>query len=77
MKIAIQCKYSCNACHVHRQSVTVEAREDQDVVTWLNTVCVPAMMRDHETRSPGCNPGKFDEVMIPLKKDGGKVGEAL
>jgi hypothetical protein len=75
VKPAIQCKYSCFKCGIIRQIVTVRARESEDVVTWLNTIAAPAMSRDHDQRSPGCQITKLDEVMIPLPAaEGGPIG---
>jgi hypothetical protein len=73
---AIQCKYSCRKCGIHRQIVTVRARVDEDVVTWLEKVCAPALSADHDRRSPHCRITKLDEVMIPVFGDQHKIGAA-
>jgi hypothetical protein len=68
--------YSCEQCGIVKQLVTVAAREDEDVVEWVNKAAL-VMGRDHYERSPNCKITKLDEVWIPLRKNGGKVGEAL
>jgi hypothetical protein len=73
---AIQCKYSCFKCGIHRQIVTVRGRTTEDVVEWLNTVCAPALSADHDRRSPDCRITKLDEVMVPLFDDQDKIGAA-
>ena len=74
MKPAIQCKYSCFKCGIHRQTVTVRAREDEDIAEWLEKVCAAALSADHDRRSPHCRITKLDEVMIPVSEDCDKIG---
>lgn len=65
----ITCKYSCVECGLHRVEVEVPARSDdpaEDAVTWLEKIATPALVRDHERRSPNCHPKTFSEVMIPV-----------
>jgi hypothetical protein len=66
MKQAIQCKYSCFKCGILRQLVTVPAREDEDVITWMEKICAPALSADHDRRSPACRITELSEVMIPI-----------
>ena len=74
----IRCFYSCSACKLKKQFVEVPERDTTlDVVTWLNTVAVPALVRDHESKSPGCRPKEFTEVGIPYNKESGIVGEKV
>jgi hypothetical protein len=77
MKRAIQCKYSCFKCGIYRRIVTVQAREDEDVVEWLETIAAPALSRDHDAQSPDCKITSLSEVMIPINKNCKKVGEAM
>jgi hypothetical protein len=74
MRQAIQCKYSCRKCGIHRQVVTVPAREDEDVVEWLEKVAAPALSADHDRRSPACRITSLDEVMIPVPAGTEKLG---
>jgi hypothetical protein len=67
MKQAIQCKYSCFKCGIHRQIVTVAAREEEEVDTWLMKICAPALSADHDRRSPACRITQLSEVMIPIE----------
>jgi hypothetical protein len=73
---AIQVKYSCFKCGINRVLVAVPARQDEDVVEWMNKVCAPALSADHDRRSPHCRITKLDEVMIPLYEDSDKIGGA-
>ena len=74
VKPAIQCKYSCFKCGIRRQIVTVPAREDEDVVVWLETVAAPALSADHDRRSPQCKITELSEVMIPSRDGQKKLG---
>ena len=67
MDLMVFVKYTCAVCGVHREAVAVRARTDEDVVEWLEQVAVPALMRDHFRRSPGCGAMEFAEVMIPVE----------
>lgn len=72
----IVCMYSCHLCGVHRVAVNVPVRTSEDVNVWMDDVAIPALVRDHESRSPGCKPSTFSEVMIPMTgraKVGGPV----
>jgi hypothetical protein len=62
----IACKYSCPLCGLRRVTVYVSIRLNEDVVEWMNKQVTPALMRDHEFRSPGCRATEFSEVMIPV-----------
>jgi len=74
VKAAIQCKYSCDLCGIKRQIVTVAARQEEDVTTWMDKLCIPALVEDHRQRSPNCQPKSFTEVMIPITDDTEKIG---
>lgn len=70
----IVCEYTCGLCGVVRAKVEVEERGEEDVIEWTTKVMTPALVRDHEMRSPNCHPKKFTEVYIPItgaKKIGG------
>jgi hypothetical protein len=69
--ITIRCMYSCNFCGIHKASVDVPARrDDQDVVVWVKEVAAVALSEDHSRRSPACTPLTLSEVYIPV--DGAK-----
>ena len=70
---AIQVKYSCFACGVLRQLVTIHSRQGEDVCEWMEKTCIPALCRDHDQRSPGCHPDKLSEILIPIL-DQNKIG---
>ncbi len=74
-KIILQ--YTCSLCHLEDRKVEVEPRKpDQDIGDWLNRVATPALVRDHERMSPGCQPKEFAEVKIPMGPEGaeGPIG---
>jgi hypothetical protein len=62
----IQVLYTCITCGTYRARVTVKARTTEDVLTWMEQVCLPALMQHHAARSPGCNTDRFDEIMVPI-----------
>ncbi len=64
---AIQCKYSCFKCGIKRRIVVVPARQEEDVVTWMETIMAPALSADHDRQSPHCKITKLDEVLIPIE----------
>jgi hypothetical protein len=65
VKPAIQCKYTCKACGIYRRVVTVPAREDEDIGTWLDSAAM-LIGHDHRRQSPRCRSYKMDELMIPI-----------
>lgn len=71
---AIQCRYSCAQCGLKRQVVTVKARTDEDIMTWMDQILTPALSADHDRRSPGCHITKLTEVMIPVAANNPNVG---
>jgi len=70
MKQTIAVKYSC-ICGLNKITVQVPSREpNQDVVDWMNTVCLPRVMQDHWNKRPLCNPGGIlKELLIPTDKN--------
>lgn len=76
MREAIQVKYSCVGCGVHRVTVTVPARTQEEVVEWVEKVMAQAISNDHSQRSPHCASRTMSEVMIPIgDKDGGEAAQ--
>ena len=72
----IQVKYSCGQCGIHRVVVDVTARSTEDVAEWMERILTPSLVRDHEARSPHCQPKSLTEVLIPVtgtEKIGGPV----
>jgi hypothetical protein len=61
-----KCKYSCSLCGIYRQEVDVQSRQDELITDWMDNVMIPALVADHEVRSPNCHPTKLSEVMIPM-----------
>lgn len=75
MTPAIQCKYSCFRCGIYRRTVTIPQRTDsQDVLYWMEHVCAPALSRDHDVQSPGCQITELSEVMIPAPEGTERIG---
>ncbi len=72
----IECKYSCSLCGLHRVSVMVAARTTEDVAVWLEQIATPALVNDHEARSPGCHPATLSELLIPIT-GASKIGGPL
>ena len=75
--VMITVKFSCSLCGLHRVETEVMMRKkDQDAVEWMEYHVIPAVRRDHDRRSPGCNPTTLDELLIPMsgsKHIGGPV----
>lgn len=73
---AVQCKYSCRDCGLHRVVVTVPARNEESVTEWMDAT-VLLLVRDHEHKSPRCHPKAFSEVLIPIRdeKTGAEAGQ--
>lgn len=69
----INIMYSCDECGIHRRTVQVRARDERDVVAWMNEVLIVAISMDHEVKSPRCAARKISNVMIPVT-GAGKVG---
>lgn len=67
--------YSCDLCGLKRIPLEVKARDEEDVVTWMDNV-VMLLGLDHRRRSPHCHPKSLTNVMIPMTgstKIGGPV----
>ncbi len=58
-------KYSCNLCGIHRVTVEVPARENEDLGAWMRTLTL-RLQEDHGRRSPDCHADKLDEVLVPM-----------
>ena len=67
MIATIKIQYSCVMCGIKRQVVEVPARTAEDVVVWMKQIMTPALVRDHEARSPFCHPKTLSEVLIPIE----------
>jgi hypothetical protein len=69
-------RYSCHLCGIEKREVRVRARENEDVVQWLEQVCMVDLGADHAAVSPYCHPTELKDIMIPLSgvdKVGGVV----
>lgn len=62
----ITCKYSCPECGLERIEVQVPVRTTQDVVAWIEKVCLYILAADHNSRSPHCTPAELKDLMIPV-----------
>jgi hypothetical protein len=71
MREAIQVKYSCAGCGLHRVVVTVAARTQEPVVEWVEKIMAQAISNDHSQRSPHCASRTMSEVMIPIEGNDG------
>lgn len=59
-------RYSCDECGLKRVSVDVPARTGEDVKMWFEAILTPALVADHQKRSPHCHPKELSEVLIPM-----------
>lgn len=57
--------YTCHACGLRDARVMVKAREDEPVLTWMNTMAT-ALSADHRARSPDCTAVAMSYVKIPM-----------
>jgi hypothetical protein len=76
MSAEITVKYSCHLCGIVKREVQVRARGDEDVVQWLEQVCISDLVKDHSSVSPECRPSELKDIMIPVSgsdKIGGVV----
>lgn len=74
----ITCEYSCVLCGAEDVSFEVPIRQkNQDVLHWMRTVLNPAMISDHEARSPGCHPEVMSRLLIPAPKGSPMVGRPV
>lgn len=67
--MTIEVRYSCPSCGLVDQRVPVPERlPDQNVVQWMETVCIVALAKDHAFRSPSCSPAdnQLHDIKIPL-----------
>jgi hypothetical protein len=64
--VLIDCMYSCTLCGIVKAHVNVRARELENVLEWTENVLTPALVKDHDRRSPHCHPKSFSEVYIPM-----------
>jgi hypothetical protein len=70
--------YTCKPCGLHRVRLIVKARQDEDVVTWMNSV-VLQVRDDHDRRTPpgvraDPHPDTLDELLIPAGPDRDRIG---
>lgn len=72
MKLTITCFYSCKVCDLKEIPVVVPAREEEDVVQWVQASAA-LMGSDHEKRSPTC-PSRTIDLKIPMPAGSDKVG---
>lgn len=57
--------YSCHHCGLAKIEVSVQARENEDVIEWMETLG-RHLSADHAKRSPHCHPERLSDVMIPM-----------
>jgi hypothetical protein len=63
----IRCLYSCSSCGLKNQAVQVPSRGEESVTDWMENTFMPAISRDHSSRSPHCMSGTMTEVKIPIE----------
>lgn len=71
--MTITVKYSCHDCGLVKAECVVPARQDEDVVVWMeHTIRLAA--QDHARRSPRCHPKQLHDLMIPMPPGTDRVG---
>lgn len=65
VQVSIVLKWSCFQCGLHRVELSVPARGDEDVLTWVAAVATAAG-EDHDRRSPDCVIDALGELLIPI-----------
>lgn len=71
-------KYTCLMCGLIKVECSIEARQEEDIVTWTNSKLIVAIAHDHRKRSPYCHATEITEVMIPItgaEKIGGPINQ--
>lgn len=73
--MSVTVKYSCPECGIDDREVRVTSRTDEEVVEWLQQVCMVELTRDHVSVSPECVATSLTDLKIPLNGDviGGAV----
>lgn len=72
----IRCFWSCADCKLSRQFVEISERDPDriDIVRWLEDVAIPALVADHRSKSPLCQPREFSEVGISCPEGTDHIG---
>jgi hypothetical protein len=63
--LTIGVRYSCHACGLSDIEVRVPAREEEDVLVWMDTMG-HALKADHRSRSPACRATSAQNVKVPV-----------
>ena len=58
--------YSCDECGIRNAEVQVPSRDAEDVIQWMEKICIIALSRDHADRSPHCRPKVLTNIKIPM-----------
>lgn len=65
----ITVQYRCRACMAQREPLVVHARQEEDVIDWMNAT-VLRVAQDHRAAFPHCRATHLDELLIPHSGDG-------
>lgn len=57
--------YSCPECGLDRVPVQVPARDEENVIVWMEQTGEHLSL-DHARRSPNCHPAQLKDIMIPI-----------
>lgn len=74
--MTIVVKYSCARCGVRDAELTVPAREDEDVIVWMEEVIV-LIAQAHRKAHPDCRERQLQNLMIPMPPGVDRVGGAI
>lgn len=66
MDIKITVFYSCHKCGLENVSLDVKAREQEDVIKWMEHLG-RELSQDHAHRSPRCITKELSDVKIPIE----------
>lgn len=66
MDIKITVLYSCHKCGLNNVAIDVKAREQEDVIEWMEYLG-GELARDHDRRSKRCITRHLVDVKIPIE----------
>lgn len=58
--------YTCEECGLKDREVKVRARGSEDVVTWVENICIIGVAADHLMTSPRCRATHMTNLKIPI-----------
>jgi hypothetical protein len=71
--MTITVMYSCPECALTKVSCIVPAREEEDVLVWMDET-IRLVAADHDRRSPRCHPKTLKDLYIPMPPGTDRIG---